>query len=108
MDWKVVFLRCPVFTAILAAIDAAIRRDHERPRVCARRDASHFDSRDRQRTPDGMPTGAEIVGDHDPAAYRRPDALWPRRIGRDRVDWRIRTAQAGVVPAAPPILAVHH
>ena len=42
-----------------------------------------------------MPTGAEIVAECDPAACCHPEALWPHRIGRDRVDRLTRATETG-------------
>src|SRR5438105_8482676 len=54
-----------------------------------------------------MPTGAEIVADHDPAPRGRPDASRLAGIGCDRIDRRSCVAQAGIAPGAPPIVADH-
>ena len=107
MNRKVVFLLRPRFSAVLAAIDSAIGGDHDGRRVCARSNAAHPGFRLRQRTSNGVPTGAEVVADHNAAARRRPDALRPRRIGLDRIDRRVCTAKTGVGPGAPPIAAYH-
>src|ERR1019366_7195944 len=98
MSRKIILFLRPGFAAVLAAIDSVIGGDHQGHRVRARRDAAYPDSRLRQRTSDGMPPGAEIIAERDPAARRHPDPSRLPRAGRDRADRPGCMAETGVAP----------
>src|ERR1700720_3635462 len=108
MDWKIVLLERPALTAILAAIEAAVRGDDKSRCLGIRRNSAYCRCGLGQSATDRAPRRAGFIAGIDPTGTCRPHSFRDMSIRNNVFDWLAILSQPARSPMLAAILTRHY